>query len=152
MSLTAPACRSPGTRPRRCRSTRTDDRDVQLLRSTPPAADPDPHRGDGGRVFHRRADARRRFRFAADARRAAPARGKFADVGMGTILVGLYSVPEIWVGVLMIGFLTNVFYVRWFPSNNLHDVLADSMQFLPAWGPGGFNRGWLLDTIWHLAL
>src|SRR5437867_2848534 len=83
---------------------------------------------------------------------AARARGKLADVGIGTVLVCLYSVPEIWVGVLMIGFLTNRYYFHWFPSNGLHDVLADSMPFLPGRGPDGFTRGWLVDTTWHLAL
>lgn len=83
---------------------------------------------------------------------AARARGRAADVGVGTVLVGLYSVPEIWIGVLMIGFLTNVFYVRWFPSNGLHDVLSDSMRFMPSWDANGFQRGWLLDMLWHLVL
>src|SRR5439155_182386 len=73
-------------------------------------------------------------------------------VGIGTLLVCLYSVPEIWVGVLMIGFLTNRYYFHWFPSNGLHDVLADSMPFLPGRGSDGFTRGWLVDTAWHLAL
>jgi peptide/nickel transport system permease protein len=85
--------------------------------------------------------------------RAARSRGKFADVGLGAFLIGLYSLPEIWIGVMMIGFLTNrVRYIHWFPSNGLHDTLADSWPFLPHWGPGGFNRGWLLDTMWHLVL
>ena len=84
---------------------------------------------------------------------AARARGKLVDVGLGTILLGLYSVPEIWAGVMMIGFLTNkVSYVHWFPSNGLHDLLADAMPFLPSWGAAGFQRGWLLDMIWHLCL
>ena len=84
---------------------------------------------------------------------AARARGKFVDVGLGTVLLGLYSVPEIWAGIMMIGFLTNkVDYVHWFPSNGLHDVLADGMAFLPAWGVYGFERGWLLDMAWHLCL
>jgi ABC-type dipeptide/oligopeptide/nickel transport system permease component len=85
--------------------------------------------------------------------RAARARGSFVDVGFGTILLGLYSVPEIWAGVMMIGFLTNkVSYVHWFPSNGLHDVLADSMQYLPSWTAAGFHRGYLLDLMWHLCL
>lgn len=84
---------------------------------------------------------------------AARARGKALDVGLGTVLIALWSMPEIWIGVMMIGFLTNrEKYVHWFPSNGLHDVLADSMPFLPSWGSDGFNRGWLLDMVWHLAL
>jgi ABC-type dipeptide/oligopeptide/nickel transport system permease component len=84
---------------------------------------------------------------------AARARGKLMDVGLGALLLGLFSLPEIWVGVAMIGFLTNrVAYVHWFPSNGLHDMLADSMPFLPGFSAGGFQRGWLLDTAWHLCL
>jgi len=84
--------------------------------------------------------------------RAARSRGKLADVGLGTILIGLYSLPEIWIGVLMIGFLTNRQIIHLFPSNGLHDITADAMPFLPSFGPDGFERGWLLDTAWHLVL
>lgn len=84
--------------------------------------------------------------------RAARARGEFADIGIGTLLIALFSLPEIWVGVLLIGFLTNRQIVHWFPSNGLHDVLSDSMPFLPTWGADGFERGWLLDIGWHLVL
>jgi ABC-type dipeptide/oligopeptide/nickel transport system permease component len=83
---------------------------------------------------------------------AARARGKWVDVGLGTFLIALYSLPEIWIGVLMIGFLTNREVLHWFPSNGLHDVTADAMQFLPRFGAEGFERGWLLDALWHLAL
>jgi peptide/nickel transport system permease protein len=41
--------------------------------------------------------------------------------------------------------------VDWFPVNSMHDVLSDSMQFLPSFS-GGFSRGWLLDSAWHLVL
>jgi peptide/nickel transport system permease protein len=84
--------------------------------------------------------------------RAAKSRGKAVDVGLGTLLIGLYSMPEIWIGVLMIGFLTNRQYLHWFPSNGLHDITSDSMRFMPGFGPNGFERGWLLDTAWHLVL
>jgi peptide/nickel transport system permease protein len=83
---------------------------------------------------------------------AAKSRGKAVDVGLGTVLIALYSMPEIWIGVLMIGFLTNKQYLHWFPSNGLHDIMSDSMRFMPAFGPNGFERGWLLDTAWHLVL
>ena len=84
---------------------------------------------------------------------AARARGKFLDLGLGSVLIALWSMPEIWIGVLMIGFLTNsVRYVHWFPSNGLHDVMSGSMRFLPSFGPHGFERGWALDAGWHLCL
>ncbi len=82
---------------------------------------------------------------------AAQHRGKFLDVGIGTILVLLYSVPTIWVGVLFIGYLCNNDYVHWFPANGLHDLMADQMPFLPHFTAAGFQRGWLLDASWHLA-
>jgi ABC-type dipeptide/oligopeptide/nickel transport system permease component len=84
--------------------------------------------------------------------RAARARGQFADVAIGTVLIALFSLPEIWVAVLLIGFMTNVDYVHWFPSNGLHDVLSDGMTFLPTRASGQFERGWLLDTCWHLVI
>lgn len=84
--------------------------------------------------------------------RSARSRGKWVDHSIGFVLLGLYSLPNIWVGVLFIGFLTNVKYVHWFPSNGLHDVLADGMRYLPNWPQGHFQRGWMLDTAWHLCL
>lgn len=80
---------------------------------------------------------------------AAKHRGKLADVGTGTVLIALYSIPTIWAGVLFIGFLCNNDYVHWFPTNGLHDLRAESMSFLPSFA-GGFQRGWLLDVVWHL--
>lgn len=83
---------------------------------------------------------------------AARARGKAVDVVLGITMIALYSLPTIWVGVLMIGFLTNDSYKHWFPSNGLHNLMADSMPFLPSWSQGHFERGWMLDTAWHLCL
>ena len=85
---------------------------------------------------------------------AARFRGKWVDYGFGTILLALYSMPEIWVGILFIGFLTNNKYplFHWFPTNGLHDMLADSMTFLPTHSSGHWERGWLLDMAWHLCL
>jgi ABC-type dipeptide/oligopeptide/nickel transport system permease component len=83
---------------------------------------------------------------------AAKHRGKMLDVGMGTVLLGLWSVPTIWAGVLMIGFLANREYVHWFPTSGLHDIRAGGMEFMPHWTQAGFERGWLLDTTWHLLL
>lgn len=84
--------------------------------------------------------------------RAARFRGKLTDIGLGFVLIGLFSLPEIWVGVLLIVFLTNRQIIYIFPTNGLHDMQADSMAFLPSWGTNGFARGWLLDTAWHLVL
>lgn len=75
-------------------------------------------------------------------------RGRWQDWGTGSVLLALYSVPVIWVGVMAIGFLANVQFVRLFPAAGMHDLHAESMSFFP--GPQG--RGYLLDTLWHLAL
>ena len=62
--------------------------------------------------------------------------------------------PTIWAGVLLIGFFANEQYpwLRWFPTGGLSSTLAGGMAFLPGWGEAGFQRGWLLDRLWHLAL
>ncbi len=82
---------------------------------------------------------------------AASRRGGVADVAGGTFLLGMWSVPTIWAGVLLIGYLANKNMLHWFPTSGLHDLRADEMNFLPTFS-GGFHRGWLLDTIWHLVL
>ena len=79
-------------------------------------------------------------------------RGKAQDVVTGTGLLALYALPPIWVGTLMVGYLANVHYVKWFPAEGLHDMRADMMSFFPRWDEGGFERGYLLDTAWHLVL
>jgi len=83
---------------------------------------------------------------------AARRRGQLLDVGMGTVMLGLWSVPVIWTGVMLVGFLASKQYMHWFPTNGLHDLRADQMPFLPAFTKAGWERGWLLDTLWHLAL
>jgi peptide/nickel transport system permease protein len=82
---------------------------------------------------------------------AARRRGGVIDVGGGTVLLGLWSIPQIWAGVLVVGFLANRQNLQWFPTAGLHDLRADEMPFLPTL-VGGFHRGWLLDTMWHLVL
>lgn len=83
---------------------------------------------------------------------AARHRGKAVDIVSGTILLGMWSIPVIWAGVLLQGYLTNAEYLRWFPTTSLHELDAEMMTFLPSHGPGGWERGWLLDTLWHLVL
>lgn len=84
--------------------------------------------------------------------RAANSRGSAFDVASGTIFLALWSIPTTLVAVAGIGFLANEQYVHWFPANGLHDLLASEMSYLPSFGPGGFERGYLLDMIWHLVL
>ena len=83
---------------------------------------------------------------------AARHRGRWLDVGSGTVLIGLYSVPVIWAGVMFIGYLCNADYIQAFPVNGLHDVRAEDMAFLPSVAGGSLQRGYLLDELWHLFL
>jgi len=83
---------------------------------------------------------------------AAQHRGKAQDVVTGTVLLALYSIPVMWVGVMMVGYLANVHYFKIFPAEGLHDMRASAMPFFPDSGEGGWRRGYLLDTLWHLVL
>jgi ABC-type dipeptide/oligopeptide/nickel transport system permease component len=76
---------------------------------------------------------------------AARHRGKSFDVASGTVFLALWSIPTMWTGVMMIGYLSRN---RWFPTGGLHSTGSDLMPFLPSWGA----RGWLLDWAWHLVL
>jgi ABC-type dipeptide/oligopeptide/nickel transport system permease component len=84
--------------------------------------------------------------------RAARHRGGLLDITTGTAFLGLWSVPTIWAGVMLIGVFANRSHLHWFPTSGLHDTFADAMPFLPAFTAQGFERGWLLDTVWHLVL
>jgi microcin C transport system permease protein len=83
---------------------------------------------------------------------AAKYQGRAFDIGSGVTLLGLWSIPTIWAGVMLIGFLANEQYIQWFPTSGLHDIRADAMPFLPHTTESGFERGWLLDTLWRLIL
>jgi len=87
---------------------------------------------------------------------AAKHRGKAFDVGSGTVLLALWSIPTMWAGVMMIGYLANKDYLHWFPTSGLHDSLADNMAFWPHWkiteAGRSLQAGWLLDFAWHLVL
>jgi len=83
---------------------------------------------------------------------AARHKGGAFDVGSGAVFLGLWSVPVIWAGVVLITYFANEQYLRWFPAAGLHDVQASSMAFFPSWENDRFARGWLLDALWHLVL
>lgn len=83
---------------------------------------------------------------------AARRRGELLDVASGTVLLGLWSIPTIWAGVMLQGFLTNKEYFYWFPTAGLHSLTADAMPFLPARSASGWEPGWLVDSIMHLVL
>ena len=84
--------------------------------------------------------------------KAARHRGEFVDVGMGTVLLAAWSFPVILAGVLLQGYLANKDILYWFPPALLHDMQAESMSFMPHFTPTGWQRGWVLDTLWHLVL
>jgi peptide/nickel transport system permease protein len=83
---------------------------------------------------------------------AARGRGKLVDVGTGIVFIALYSLPSMWIGVTLLGFFASRDYLQWFPTGGLHDVTSGAMTFLPQWSAAGWQRGWLLDALWHLVL
>lgn len=83
---------------------------------------------------------------------AARNRGKAADVAIGTSQLALWSVPTIWSGVLLIGFLANKEYVDWMPTGGLNNIESMDAAFLPHRIDGTWHAGFLLDRVWHLVL
>jgi ABC-type dipeptide/oligopeptide/nickel transport system permease component len=83
---------------------------------------------------------------------AARHRGGWFDVSSGVLFIALWSLPIMWVGVMMLGFLANRDFIHLFPTGGVHDTAAEQMSFLPSRGESGFHRGWFLDTVWHLIL
>jgi ABC-type dipeptide/oligopeptide/nickel transport system permease component len=85
--------------------------------------------------------------------RAARKRGGWFDRITSTLQLGMWSLPTIWVGVMMIGFLANREYIRWFPTAGMHEMEAANMTFLPSHGPdGAWQAGYLFDGLWHVVL
>ncbi len=64
---------------------------------------------------------------------AATQRGKAFDVGSGVTLLGLWSVPTMLAGVLLIGFFASDQYWHWFPTGGLNRREALDMPFMPHW-------------------
>jgi ABC-type dipeptide/oligopeptide/nickel transport system permease component len=83
---------------------------------------------------------------------AATRKGTWIDTGSGTLFVALWSIPTVWAGVMAIGFLANKDYLGWFPVAGLHDNDAARMTYLPSVVDGVWQRGYLLDLLWHMAL
>ena len=83
---------------------------------------------------------------------AARFRGRAFDVASGATLLALYSIPVIWAGVMLIGYLASEQYLKLFPTGGLSSTGAERMLFLPSWDTGRFEAGWLLDRAWHLVL
>lgn len=64
---------------------------------------------------------------------AATQRGRSFDVTSGVALLGMWSVPTMLAGVLMIGFFASDQYWRWFPTAGINRRDALDMTFLPQW-------------------
>ncbi len=74
------------------------------------------------------------------------------DLASGAFYMALWSVPALVAGCLLQTFLTNEKYARVFPTAHLHGVGAETMAFLPSYGPSGFQRGYLLDALFCMLL
>ncbi len=85
---------------------------------------------------------------------AATRRGTWIDIVSGVVFIALFSVPVVWAGTLAVGYLGNQRALGdWaFPAAGLQSPGARDMTFLPVWTDAGFERGFLLDTLWHMAL
>jgi ABC-type dipeptide/oligopeptide/nickel transport system permease component len=83
---------------------------------------------------------------------AATRKGTLFDTGSGTVFVALWSIPTVWAGVMAIGFLANKEYLGMFPAGGLHDNDATRMTYLPTLIDGVWQRGYLIDLLWHIAL
>lgn len=83
---------------------------------------------------------------------AARYRGGAFDITSGFLMLGLWSVPAMWAGVMLQGYFGNETYYDWFPTSGLHSLQSSQMAFLPSRGPDGWEAGWLLDAAWHLVL
>lgn len=64
---------------------------------------------------------------------AAVKRGQAFDVGSSFTMLGLWSIPTMLAGVLMIGFFASDQYWHWFPTAGLNSREALDMPFLPHW-------------------
>jgi ABC-type dipeptide/oligopeptide/nickel transport system permease component len=74
--------------------------------------------------------------------RAAVERGRSFDVSSGMVMLGLWSVPTMLAGVLLIGFSANEQYWHWFPTAGLSDRVVLDQVFLPHW-----SNGWDLLSL-----
>ncbi|MCC6285259.1 MAG: ABC transporter permease [Phycisphaerales bacterium] len=84
---------------------------------------------------------------------AAARRGSFFDIASGAFFIALYSIPVVVAGVLIHGFVCNNEYLGAFPVAGLNRPEAEMMTFLPSTGAdGAWQRGWLLDRAWHIAM
>ena len=68
-------------------------------------------------------------------------RKRFLDKASSVMLLMLWSLPSMWVGQMLIGYLCGP-PLNWFPPAGLSSNDAEGMLF----------SGWLVDRLWHLVL
>ena len=69
--------------------------------------------------------------------------GRLFDRGSTVVLLGLWSVPQVLAGTLLLSLLARGgIGLEWFPYANLHGADPDAM----GWGT------WFVDTLWHATL
>lgn len=83
---------------------------------------------------------------------AAVKKGSWADVGLGGVFIALYSVPVVLAGVLALGYFATPEYLPWFPPSGLGDKQAETYTFLPWIIDAHWQRGYLVDALWHVVL
>jgi ABC-type dipeptide/oligopeptide/nickel transport system permease component len=84
--------------------------------------------------------------------KAAKNRGGLFDNVTSSVQLAQWSIPTIWAGVMLIGLLANREYLKLFPTSGLTETEAVHMAFLPHGTGASFQRGYLLDILWHLVL
>lgn len=67
---------------------------------------------------------------------------KLTDRTVSVVLFVLWSLPVMWVGQMLIGYLCNPDFLNWFPSAGISSNNSDKMPFFQ----------WLSDRMWHLVL
>lgn len=67
---------------------------------------------------------------------------RFFDRASSVILFMLWSLPVMWVGQMLIGYLCGPAFRNWFPPAGLSCNYAEQLPFFP----------WLADRLWHLVL
>lgn len=72
---------------------------------------------------------------------SAVGRKRFLDRAGSVMLLMLWSLPSMWVGQMLIGYLCGP-PLNWFPPAGLSSNYAEQLPFFP----------WLADRLWHLVL
>ncbi len=83
---------------------------------------------------------------------AAVKKGGWQDTLLGGLFVAFWSIPTVWAGVMCLGYLCSKQYLQLFPTGGIGNKDNADMLFLPTIGVDGFERGFVLDALWHVAL